>query len=97
MFLNINVSLTSISGMFLGLSMSIFLYLLLKSKYIPAFIAGYGLISYFLLFIYDLLFFLSPSISSLLIVQIVGWGPYVLFLPIISFWLLIKGLKNSTD
>jgi len=92
-FLNNHISLTSIPGMFLGISMSIFLYLLLKSKYIPGVLAGFGFISYVLIFIYDLLFFLSPTFSSIPIVQIVGWGPNVLFMPIIGFWLLIKGLN----
>jgi hypothetical protein len=92
-FLNNHISLTTIPGMFLGMSMSIFLYLLLKSKYIPGVMAKFGLISYILLFTYDLLFFLSPTFSSILIVQIIGWGPNVIFMPIIGFWLLIKGLN----
>lgn len=92
-FLNNHISLTSIPGMFLGLSMSIFLYLLLKSKYIPGVLASFGLISYVLLFIYDLCFFLTPTFSSIPIVQIIGWGPNVLFMLIISFWLLVKGLN----
>lgn len=92
-FLSSHISLTSIPGMFNGLSMSIFLYLLIRSKYIPSFLAIFGFISYVLIFIYDLLFMLSPSLSSIPIIQIVGWGPNVLFMPIIGFWLLIKGLN----
>jgi hypothetical protein len=93
LFLNIHISLTSIPGMFLGLSMSMFLYLLFKSKYIPSVLAGFGLISFVLIFIYDVLFFLLPTFSSILIVQIVGWVPNVLFMLIIGVWLLIKRLN----
>jgi len=93
LFLNMHVAVTSILGMFLGLSMSIFLYLLFKSKYIPVVLAGFGLLSYVLIFIYDLLFFLIPSFSSIPIVQIVGVGPNVLFMPLIGVWLLVKGLN----
>lgn len=92
-FLNIHVSLTSIQGMFLGLSMSIFLYLLFKSKYIPNALAVIGILSYVLIFIYDLLFFLLPTISSMPVVQIIGLGPNILFTLIIGSWLLIKGLN----
>lgn len=88
-----HISLTSIPGMFLGLSMSIFLYLLMRSKYIPSFLACFGFISYVLIFIYDLLFLLTPSFSSIPIIQIIGWGPNVLFISIIGIWLLIKGLN----
>lgn len=41
----------------------------------------------------DKVLFLSPSFSSISFVKIIGLGPYVLFIPIIGFWLLIKGLK----
>lgn len=92
-FLRSHISLTSIPGMFLGLSMSIFLYLLIRSKYIPSFLAKFGFISYVLIFIYDFLFILSPSISSTPIIQIIGLGPNIFFMPIIGFWLITKGLK----
>ncbi|MFC1527503.1 DUF4386 domain-containing protein [Candidatus Neomarinimicrobiota bacterium] len=92
-FLNNHILLTSIPGMFLGLSMSIFLYLLLKSKYIPNILASFGLVSYVLIFIYDLLFFFSPTYSSIPIIQIIGWGPNVLFVLITGIWLMIKGLN----
>ncbi len=88
-----HISLTTIPGMFLGLSMSLFMYLLMKSKYIPSNLARFGLISYVLIFIYDLLFLLAPTFTSIPIIQAIGWGPNVLFMLIIGIWLLIRGLN----
>ena len=91
--LNNHVSLTSILGIFHGLGMLIFMYLLLKSKYIPGLLAGFGLVSYVLLFMYDLLVLVSPALLSISILQISALGPNLLFVTIAGFWLILKGLN----
>ncbi|MDH5654961.1 MAG: DUF4386 domain-containing protein [Spirochaetia bacterium] len=91
--LNNHVSLTSILGIFHGLGMLIFMYLLLKSKYIPGLLAGFGLVSYVFLFMYDLLVLVSPALLSNSILQISALGPNLLFVTIAGFWLILKGLN----
>jgi len=93
LFLNVHISITAIPGLFLGLSLVIFLYLLFKSKYVPGILAAFGVLSYALIFIYDLLFIFSPNYATILIIQIIGWGPSILFEIIIGLWLLIKGVN----
>ncbi|MBC8754103.1 DUF4386 domain-containing protein [Kordia sp. YSTF-M3] len=94
-FLNMHLSITAIPGILHGLSLVIFLYLLFKSKYVPSALAAFGVISFALVFIYDLLFILSPGYTTLLIIQLIGWGPSILFELIIGIWLLFKGINES--
>ena len=92
-FLNMHLSITAIPGILHGLSLVIFLYLLFKSKYVPSALAAFGVISYILVFMYDFLFIVLPDYTTLLIIQLMGWGPSILFELIIGFWLLFKGIK----
>ncbi len=97
LFLNVHISVTAIPGVFLGLNLMIFLYLLFKSKYVPNILAAFGVFSYALIFIYDLLFIFSPNYATILIIQIIGWGPSILFEIIIGFWLLIEGINVQSQ
>ena len=94
-FLNAHLSITAIPGVLHGLSLSIFLYLVFKSKYVPSVLAAFGVISFALVFIYDLLFILLPDYTEILIIQLIGWGPSILFELIIGIWLLFKGINES--
>jgi hypothetical protein len=93
LFLNVRISLSAISMVFLGLNLVIFLYLLLKSRYVPSLLAGFGILSYTLIFIYALMTILSPNYASIIIIQIICWAPSCLFELVIGLWLLIKGIK----
>jgi hypothetical protein len=92
LLLSVHVPVTAVPGVFLGLNLVVFLYLLLKSKYVPGMLAGFGIVSYALIFIYDLTMIVAPSYSTMTAIQIVGWGPSVLFEMAIGSWLLIKGI-----
>lgn len=90
LLLSIHLPLTSLPGMLLGFGMSCYFYLFLKSTFIPSVVAGFGLLSYFLICLFDLLLLLSPEVSADLMVQIIVWGPNVLFTGFFGFWLIIK-------
>ena len=57
---------TAIPGVFFGLSMMIYSYLFLKSGYVPRKLAFFGIVSYSLVIIYDLLTVLLPDYAVLL-------------------------------
>lgn len=75
--------------------MMLFSYLFLKSKYIPFWLAGFGILSFMLVFIHALLFIISPEHAVNPIYQIIFWAPSGLFEIIIGIWLLTKGLKEN--
>jgi len=93
LFLNARSSLSAIPMVFLGLNLVVFLYLLFKSKYVPRILAGFGILSYALIFIYALITILSPNYAAIMIIQIICWAPSCLFEVIIGLWLLIKGVN----
>ena len=91
--LNSHTALYSIPMVFLGLDMMVFSYLFFKSKYIPGILAGFGILSFALIFIHAFMFILAPEYATMPINQIIFWGPSGLFEIIIGIWLLSKGLK----
>ncbi len=93
LFLNARMSVSAIPMVFLGLNLMVFLYLLFKSKYVPRILAGFGILSYALIFIYALITILSPNYATIMIIQIISWAPSCLFEVIIGVWLLFKGVK----
>lgn len=97
LFLNAHMSKSAVAGIFLGLSSTMFFYLFLKSKYIPGILAGFGILSYALIVMYDSMLILFPNYAKMLIMQIIGWGPSVLAEPVIGFWLLIKGINIQSQ
>ncbi|MGB2803934.1 MAG: DUF4386 domain-containing protein [Candidatus Zixiibacteriota bacterium] len=93
LILNAHFAIYSIPMVFLGLDMMVFSYLFFKSKYIPRILAGFGILSFALIFIHALMFILAPKCATMPINQIVFWAPSGLFEIIIGIWLLSKGLK----
>jgi len=78
---------------FHGLNLMIFLYLLFKWNYVPRILAGFGTLSYALIFIYAVMTMLAPHYMMALIIQIIFLAPSILTELIIGSWLLIKGAK----
>lgn len=93
LFLNAHFATYSIPMVFLGLDMMVFFYLFFKSKYIPRILAGFGILSFALIFIHALMFILAPEYATMPINQIIFWAPSGLFEIIIGIWLLSKGIK----
>lgn len=92
LLLDAHMPLTAIPGMFLGIASVVFLYLLFRSRYVPRALAAFGVLSYALLFFYDLTLVIAPAYAAIAAIQVVGWGPSVLFELMIGPWLLIKGV-----
>ena len=93
LFVNEHLFITALPGMLHGLGLTIFLYLLFKSKLLPNKLALFGLISFALVFIYDALFIISPNTTEITVVQLIGWAPSILFEIIVGGWLLTKGIN----
>ena len=91
--LNAHTAIYSIPMVFLGLDMIVFSYLFLKSKYIPRILAGFGILSFALIFIHALMYIIAPKYAAMLINQIIFYAPSGLFEIIIGIWLLSKGIN----
>jgi hypothetical protein len=87
-FLNMHDAIYSIPMVFLGPNLVIFSYLFFKSNYIPRVLAGFGILSYTLVFIYALGNILFPNLPALILA-----APSILFELIIGLWLLFKGIN----
>ena len=90
------ITFTAISGIFFGMSMLIYSYLLLKSGYVHYLVALSGIVSYSLVVIYDSLVILFPSYAGILSIQLFGSVPVSLFQIIFGLWLLFKGIKTTS-
>ena len=93
LILNAHTAIFSIPMVFLGLDMMVFSYLFFKSKYIPRILAGFGILSFALIFIHALIFILAPKYATMPINQVIFWAPSGLFEIITGIWLLSKGVK----
>jgi hypothetical protein len=93
LILNAHFATYSIPMVFLGLDMMVFSYLFFKSKYIPRILAGFGILSFALIFIHALMFILAPKYATMPINQVMFWAPSGLFEIIIGIWLLLKGVN----
>ena len=91
--LNKHTTLYSIAMVFLGLDMMVFSYLFFESSYIPRILAGFGILSFALIFIHALMFILAPEYVAMQISQILFYAPSGLFEIIIGIWLLFKGVN----
>ena len=91
---NAHTAITAVPMVFLGLDMMLFCYLLLKSKFIPRFLAAFGILSFFLILVQSLLFILAPDYATMPINQILFWAPSGLFEIVIGLWFLIKGINT---
>lgn len=87
--------LYSFPMVFLGLDMMLFCYLFFKSRYIPRLLAGFGVLSFALIFIHAIMYLIAPHYAEMPINQIVFWGPSGLFEILIGLWLLVKGLDKD--
>jgi len=92
---NAHTAITAVPMVFLGLDMMLFCYLFLKSNYIPRLLAGFGILSFFLILVQSLLFILAPAYAEMPINQIIFWAPSGLFEIVIGLWLLIKGINTQ--
>ena len=90
------ITFTTIPGVFFGISMTIFLYLFLKSGYVPYKFALVGTLSYSLVVVYDSITILLPDYSAMLPIQIIGSVPVFLFQIIFGFWLLFRSTKRTS-
>lgn len=75
---------------FLGLGSTVFAYLLLRSRYIPRVLAGWGIFASLLLATYNLVIVVVPAITAFMFVSLAPMGIYEIG---IGLWLVIKGAK----
>ena len=80
----------------LGLGSTVFSYLLLKSRYVPQALAGWGVFSSLLMTTYAVSSIVFPSAPKL--VQVASYLPMGIYEVILGPWLLLKGatLKSSS-
>jgi hypothetical protein len=90
------ITFTAISGVFFGMSMLIYSYLLLKSGYLHFLVALSGIVSYSLVVIYDSLVILFPCYAGIISIQIIGSVPVCLFQIVFGVWLLFKGINITS-
>jgi hypothetical protein len=93
LILNKHTSIYSIPMVFLGLDMVVFSYLFFRSKYIPRILAGFGILSFALIFIHSFIHILAPQYATMQITEIIFYTPSCIFEIIIGIWLLSKGVK----
>lgn len=79
----------------LGLGSTVFSYLLLKSRYVPAVLAGWGVFSSSLMAACALLSIIFPSATRLL--QLASYVPMGIYEVTLGPWLLIKGIKFKSS
>ncbi|MCX9009804.1 MAG: DUF4386 domain-containing protein [Candidatus Methanoperedens sp.] len=91
-FINTSFDASAIGMLFHGLNLMIFSYLIFKSRYVPGMLAGFGIISYALVFIYALITILAPD-YVILPIQIICLLPSILTELILGSWLLFKGIN----
>jgi hypothetical protein len=80
---------------FVGLGSTVFAYLLLRSRYIPQILAGWGVFASLLFTAYNLLIIVFPgAVETLMYVSFAPMGIYEITL---GFWLLIKGARIQSS
>ena len=90
-----HMPVTAVPGVLMGLSLVLFLSLLFRAGYVPRALAAFGVLAYTLVSLYDSLLIASPRLAANVAVQIVGWGPSVVFELVMGPWLLIRGGSQS--
>lgn len=88
LFLDVRAMAYTIPMVFTSLAAMVFMYLFLKSEYIPRLLAVFGFVAYLPLLIYNFWIMLLPKSAVMLLM-----GPSVLFEITIGSWLLIKGIN----
>jgi len=97
LILNAHTAIFSVPMVFLGLDMMLFSYLFFISRYIPRILAGFGILSFALIFIHALMFMLAPEYATVPINQVIFWAPSGFFEIMIGIWLLVKGVNVQPD
>ena len=87
---NIHDIIYAVPMIFLGLNLTLFSYLFYKSGYIPKWLAGFGVFSYVLVFIFAFANILAPNFDGMTLVL-----PSILFELLIGIWLLFKGIHKK--
>lgn len=95
LLLSAHMPVTAVPGVLMGLSLVLFLSLLFRAGYVPRALAAFGVLAYALVSLYDSLLIASPRLAANVAVQIVGWGPSVVFELVMGPWLLIRGGSQS--
>jgi hypothetical protein len=90
-FLSVYLNAFNIGFVFLGLGSAVFSYLWWKSRYIPRFLAGWGIFSSLLMAIVSLAIIMVPSLAKLGLIHMMPMGLYEFGL---GFWLLIRGIQQ---
>jgi len=76
---------------FFALGSTVFAYLLLRSRYVPLILAGWGVFASLLFTVYNLVIIVFPgAVETLMYVSFAPIGIYEITL---GFWLLLKGAK----
>ena len=97
LLLNAHTALYSVPMVFLGLDLGLFFYLFYRSNYIPRMMAGFGILSYALIFIHALGIIIVPDIATRPIIQTVAYLPSCITELVVGAWLLVKGLNIPPD
>jgi hypothetical protein len=101
LFFKLRSNGAAIAMLFLGLGFIVFFYLLFKSKYVPGILAGFGVFSYFLIFVNSAADILVPRNAAALTmvspVSMIFMTPSILFELTIGFWFIFKGINIQTQ
>ncbi|MEO8431149.1 MAG: DUF4386 domain-containing protein [Acidobacteriota bacterium] len=81
----------SIGFIFLGLGSAVFAWVLLESRYVPRFIAAWGIFSSLLLSVGTLVILVFPAVGAA--IGIAYMGPLGLYEVGLGLWLLVKGIQ----
>jgi len=79
---------------FFALGSTLFAYLLLRSRYIPRILAGWGVFASLLFATYNLVIIVFPGVVETL--MYVSFAPIGIYEIVLGFWLLLKGAKIQT-
>jgi Domain of unknown function (DUF4386) len=95
LFLSLHATAATIPLVFTSLGFIVFFYLFFKSKYIPGILAGFGIFSYALLFLYSFVTILGAKPATALLgnFDLICFAPSCLFELTIGLWLLVKGVN----
>ncbi len=79
---------------FVGLGSTVFAYLLLRSRYIPRILAGWGVFASLLFTAYHFSIIVFPGVVETL--MYVSFAPIGIYEIVLGFWLLLKGAEIQT-
>jgi hypothetical protein len=83
-----------IGFIFVGLGSTVFAYLLLRARYIPRLLAGWGVFGSLLFTAYNFSIIVFPGVEATL--MYVSFAPIGIYEIVVGFWLLLRGAKIQT-